>query len=76
MISLDFFKAYDRVFIGYLLEVMKRMKFGAKFCAWIKMLHQGAKTRLILGDLTEAINVSFLNQAGRSYSNDTLHYLH
>ena len=43
---------------------MKKMKFGAKFCAWIKMLHEGAQTRFNLKDLTHAINVSFSIRQG------------
>ena len=42
ILSLDFFKAYDMVFLGYLLKVMKKMNFSAKFCSWIKMMHDGA----------------------------------
>ena len=45
LISLDFFKAYDRVLVDFLLVVMKKMNFGQKFCNWVKMLHAGAKTR-------------------------------
>ena len=43
--SLDFFKAYDRVLVDFLLVVMRKMNFSDKFCAWIKMIHCGAKTR-------------------------------
>ena len=53
LLSLDFFKAYDRVLLGYLLKVMKRMNFGEIFCKWILMLHEGAMTRFILKDLTD-----------------------
>ena len=38
LLSLDFFKAYDRVFLGFLLVVMKKMGFGEVFISWIKML--------------------------------------
>ena len=64
LISLDFFKAYDRVMIDFLLVVMKKMNFSSKFCSWVKMLHAGAKTRFILQFLSSAINVSFSIRQG------------
>ena len=64
MLSLDFFKAYDRVFLGYLLKVMKKMNFGDTFCKWIQMMHDGARTRFILEDLTDTIEVSFSIRQG------------
>ena len=48
LISLDFFKAYDRVLVDFLIMVMKKMNFSQRFCNWIRMLHAGAKTRFIL----------------------------
>ena len=35
------------------------MNFSVEFCHWFRMLHDGAKTRFILGNLTEAIDVNF-----------------
>ena len=64
MISLDFFKAYDRVMVEFLILVMQKMNFGVKFCEWIRMLHQGAQTKCILQWLTDAINVSFSIRQG------------
>ena len=64
LISLDFFKAYDRVMVSFLLMVMKKMNFSDKFCSWVKMLHHGAKTRFILQSLTRAIQVSFSIRQG------------
>ena len=64
MITLDFFKAYDRVMLDFLLAVMKKMNFSPKFCSWIKMLHAGAKTRFILQFLTKVINVNFSIRQG------------
>ena len=66
IISLDFYKAYDRVYLGYLLEVMKKMKFGFIFCNWIRMLHHGAQTRFILKELSDIIDVSFSIRQGDS----------
>ena len=64
LLSLDFFKAYDRVLIGYLVKVMERMNFSTKFCEWIKMLHVGARTCFILQHLTELIPVTFSIRQG------------
>ena len=62
--SLDFFKAYDGVFLPYLIKVMERMNLGKLFISWIQMLHEGAKTRFILNNLTQAIEVSFSFRQG------------
>ena len=64
MISLDFFKAYDRVLLDFLVKVMKRMNFGDIFTSWISMLHEGAKTRFILSGLTKAIALLFSIRQG------------
>ena len=48
LLSLDFFKAYDRVYLKFLFTVMKKMGFGEKFIAWIEMLHADAKTCFLL----------------------------
>ena len=64
LLSLDFFKAYDRVFLPFLLNVMKVMGFGGKFCSWVEMLHLGAKTTFILRRMTRSISVSFSIRQG------------
>ena len=64
LVSLDFFKAYDRVLLDFVIKVMKRMKFGDKFTDWILMLHDGASTRLILTRLTRAIQLRFSIRQG------------
>ena len=64
LISLDFFKASDRVLVDYLLLVMKKMNFSDRFCSWVKMLHKGAKTKFILEFLTKAITVNFSIRKG------------
>ena len=51
IISLDFFKAYDRVFLDFLLKVMLKMNFGKSFISWVAMLHEGAKQDSYLGFL-------------------------
>ena len=64
LLSLDFFKAYDRVLVDFLLVVMKKMNFSKKFCNRIRMLHAGARTRFILENLTRSIRVSFSIRQG------------
>ena len=64
LISLDFFKAYDRVLLDFLVRVMKKMNFGEVFISWVLMLHEGARTRFILGFLTRAIAVRFSIRQG------------
>ena len=64
ILNLDFFKAYNRVMLGFLLRVMKAMNFGEIFLSWISMLHEGARTRFILGFLTGTIDLTFSIRQG------------
>ena len=64
LLSLDFFKAYDRVFLGFLLKVMDRMNFGQKFCQWISMLHANARTCFVLEGMTRFIDLTFSIRQG------------
>ena len=64
ILSLDLQKAYDRVSIPYLKEVMKKMNFHPKFIDWILMLHSRAKTRLIMNGLSDLIDVDFSIRQG------------
>ena len=36
LLTLDFFNAYDRVLINFLIKVMKKMNFGEEFTDWIR----------------------------------------
>ena len=36
LLSFDYFKAYDRVLLSFLLVVMKRMGISTQFCCWIE----------------------------------------
>ena len=78
LITLDFFKAYDRVFLNFLIQVMKKMNFGTLFTSWISMLHEGAMTSFIIAGLTRAIKLLFSIRQGEGgpHSNVTLHYLY
>ena len=62
--SLDYFKAYDRVYLPYILKVLEKMNFCGTFRNWIQMLHDGARTRFILDFLTQDIAVSFSIRQG------------
>merc|ERR1712240_17637 len=64
LITLDFFKAYDRVLLDFLVKVMKKMNFGDVFTTWISMLHEGARTRFILSGLTRAVELLFSIRQG------------
>ena len=64
LLSLDFFKAYDRVLLKYLILVMKKMNFSPTFCNWILMIHEEAETKFILDGLTTAISVQFSIRQG------------
>ena len=57
ILSLDLFKAYDRVNIKYLCKVMKIMNFPEKFVNWIVLLHKDAKTKLLLNFISDPISV-------------------
>ena len=46
--SYDMVKAFDLVDVTYTEKVMLSMNFSKKFCAWFKMLHKDATTKLIL----------------------------
>ena len=59
LVSLDFFKAYDRLYLPFLLKVLEKMNLGGTFSDWVRMLHHGAKTKFILSFLTRCIEVSF-----------------
>ena len=64
VVSLDQWKAYDRVFVPFLLQVMEKMAFGDNFIAWIKMLHEGNTTRFILNTLSEPVDILFSVRQG------------
>ena len=64
LISLDFFKAYDRIFLPFLVKVMNKMNFGSNFVSWIIMLHENATTRLILSELSDPIRLLFSIRQG------------
>ena len=64
LVSLDMFKAYDRVLLEYLVKVMAAMKFPDIFIRWVLMLHEGATTSFLLSFLTQPIKVLFSIRQG------------
>ena len=64
LLSLDFYKAYDRVLVSFLLKVMEKMGFSPLFCSWIHMLHHNAQTKFLLGRISRAIDISFSIRQG------------
>ena len=64
LVSLDMFKAYDRVMLDYLVKVMAAMRFPEKFIKWILMLHEGATTSFLLSFLTKPIGIFFSIRQG------------
>lgn len=49
--KVDFEKAYDSVLWNYLLEIMRIMGFGSKWCSWIHPTNEfDIHSRLHLGD--------------------------
>ena len=57
VVSYDLYKAYDRVCLPFLFQVMKKMKFPKRFIDWLRMCHDGATTCFILNFLTKPIDL-------------------
>ena len=64
LVSLDFWKAFDRVLVSFLEKVMKAMGFPKKFLNWVTMCHKGATTRFLLKRMTRIVNVAFSLRQG------------
>ena len=69
--SFDSIKAYDRANTMYLEKVTKKMAFPPVFRAWLKMLHHGATTKIILPTgLSREIQVTFSFRQGDPIAGD------
>ena len=69
--SFDNIKAYDRANTMYLEKVTERMLFPPLFRSWMKMLHTGATTRIILSTgLSRQIQVTFSFRQGDPIAGD------
>ena len=56
LVSLDQQKAFDRVDRSFLLDVLRRYRFGPGFCRWISTFYHGAFKKILLNDwLTDKI---------------------
>lgn len=64
IISLDMYKAFDRVYIPWLVKTMKAMGFGTKFVSWIVMCHDGITARFILDTLSDPVKLLFSIRQG------------
>jgi hypothetical protein len=71
MASFDSMKAYNKANTVYLEKVTQRMAFPPVFRGWLKMLHLGATTKLILpGGLIREIKVFFSFRQGDCIAGD------
>lgn len=61
---MDQWKAFDRVFVPFLLAVMKGMGFGDVFVEWVKVLHSGNSTRFLLQQPSVSVPISFSVRQG------------
>ena len=55
----DLFNAYGRVNLIYLQSVMEAMNITGVFIYWVLMLHDGAKSRLLLNFISKPIDLTF-----------------
>ena len=62
--SFDIDHALDRVFIPYIIKVLKQMNFGDKFIRLMEDTHRNITTRLILNSLSDEIRLSFSFRQG------------
>ena len=60
IVSIDLRKAYDRVSIPFLVQVMSKMEFPEKVINWILMIHRGNQARFLLDTPSKLINILFL----------------
>ena len=64
VLSLDLFKAFDRVNLNFLEVVMKKMKFPEKFLEWMRLVHRDAECCLLLDFITRPFKVTFSVRQG------------
>ena len=64
LLSLDLFKAYDRVLLTFLQKVLQAMNFSDVFISWILLLHHEADTSLLLHFISKPISLSFSIRQG------------
>ena len=65
VLSLDQWKAFDRVYIAFLEQVMLKMDFPKQWINWIKMLHTNCSVNFILnGRLSRKVDITFSVRQG------------
>ena len=60
IIAYDMFKAFDRVMVRFLTQVMEAMGFGETFIKWVGMCHNNITTRFILDKLSDTIKLMLM----------------
>ena len=68
LVSFDMTKAFDRVSVPYLLQVLRAMNFPEKMVKWVKMLHAFISTRFQLKTLTDFIDIFFSLRQGDPFA--------
>lgn len=68
LVSLDFFHAYDRVSVPWVLKVLEAMGFGPNIRHWIEVLLAGATATFMLHDLTPDLEVKFSIRQGDPFA--------
>ena len=57
ILSLDAYKAFDKANVKLIYKIMEKMEFSSTFISWIRAMHTGAGTCLILNKLSQRIEV-------------------
>ena len=68
LVSYDIYKAFDKTNISFVLKVMKKMKFGKKFCSWIENIHKNLFTSFLFNGITNPIDILFSIRQGDAIS--------
>ena len=76
LVSLDFWKAFDRVLVTFLEKVMKAMGFPKKFLNWVTMCHKGATTRFFIKEDDKNSKCGLFSEAGGPFGLSIVPYIH
>ena len=69
LISIDQEKAFDRIEINYVLQVLKAMNFGDSFISWVRLLYKDISSQILVnGTLTDSFNITRSVRQGCSLS--------
>ena len=64
IVSIDLRKAYDRVSIPFLVQVLTKMEFPNKIIQWILMIHRGNQARFLLDTPSKLVSIVFSVRQG------------